>query len=693
MVHGKRRWETRPYSLRGLRCGNCLNTAIVIIPRFGGLESFGYNGDLLLEQVTDREIQESALPMPNITRRTGPLALTFCLASLFGTLAPSLLWMPDHQAMAQGEAPSFLNPARPQAQYTYRFPYTAVDPTALNQPANKGIPGFRAENQLMIYTPASGVQTGTNQAGLEAVVENGVIAKLNPGNSPIPANGFVISAHGTAAQWLARFGKVGSLASWSSETGKLTLQFTPATYLNEVDTALAQATARPGASASYPEHLAQAQRCRAELLALQNSPVTEAMANTAQRCLQVTHVAFYNTIPAEPGAFRGTWIRPESNDSQKIQQAVAALKQANIQQVFLETYYQGKTIYPSKVMAAYGLAEQHPRYRGGDPLKLWIEEAHKQGLKVHVWAQVFFAGNQKENSEQFGPILNRYPQWRNVQRPYWKTPTPVISNIEPGHYFLDPANPEVRQFLNKLLMEMVSEYDVDGLNLDYIRYPASAAVSKPNYLGTTWGYTDVARQRFMATIAAERTAAETQRLEALKQAGKPVPASTAKPSLPPSDPLELTPESPLWTRWVNWRKEQVSSFVKDISQQARALKPHLLVSAVVFPSHDPTYALKLQDYPRWAKEGDIQALTPIGLSTDLGRMRLQCDQLKEQVQGKIPVYVGIFSLYNRTGPISLVEEIDTVRQAGLGGVVLFDGARLSAPYEEALLEGPFRIRP
>ncbi len=631
--------------------------------------------------------------MPIITRRTGPVAATLCLISLLGITGLSLPWGAANQAVAQSEAPSFLNPARPQAQASYRFPYTAVDPTALSQPANKGIPGFRGENQLMIYTPASGPQTGTNQAGLEAVVENGVIVRLNAGNSPIPANGFVISAHGSAAQWLVRFGKVGSLASWNAENPTLTLQFTPATYLYEVDAALADATAKPGASATYPEHLAQAQQCRAELLALQNSPVTEALANTAQRCVHAANVAFYNTIPAEPSTFRGTWIRPEGNDPQQVQQAMAALKRANIQQVFVETYYQGKTIYPSKVMAAYGLTEQHPRYRGGDPLKLWVDEAHKQGLKVHVWTQVFFAGNQKENSEQYGPILSRYPQWRNIQRPHWQTPTPVISNIEPGHYFLDPANPEVRQFLNKLLMEMVSEYDVDGLNLDYIRYPASAAVSKPNYLGTTWGYTAVARQRFMSLIAAERTTAEAQRVDALKQTGKPVPKSTVNPTLQSADPIGLTPSSPLWNRWVSWRKEQVSSFVKTISQQARALKPNVLVSAVVFPSHDPTYALKLQDYPRWAKEGDIQALTPIGLSTDLGRMRLQCNQLKEQVQGKIPVYVGIFSLYNRTGPISLVEEIDTVRQAGLGGVVLFDGARLSAPYEEALLEGPFRITP
>lgn len=591
---------------------------------------------------------------------------------------------------AQEPGPSILNPARPESNKTYRFPFSQVDPTEATNPQGKGVPGLRGENQMILYTPAFGLNTGTNTAGLEAVVVNGVLTQVQPGNSTIPANGFVISAHGSAAQWLGRFAKPGSLASWDNNTRQLTIQFTPATYLNEADTALQRATDRPAASATYQTHLNEAQTCRAKLAAMQNEPVTTEMALLSEQCVQKANVAFYNTIATNPQEFRGAWIRPESVNREEVRKAVSELKAVHIDNVFLETYFQGKTAYPSAVMAEYGLPEQHPRYRGGDPLKLWIEEAHQQGMKVHVWAQVFFAGNQQANSELYGPILQKYPQWRNIQRPNWDNPKPVISNVEPGHYFLDPANPEVRTFLEKLLMEMVTNYELDGLNLDYIRYPASAAVNKPYYLGTTWGYTEAARQRFKTLIESERSEAENQRVEALKKAGKPATISKTAITTPSADPRDLTPESPLWSRWVSWRKEQVSSFVKAISGKARAAKPNLLVSAVIFPSHDPTYALKLQDYPRWAREGDIQALTPIGLSTNLERMSRQCGELREQVLDKIPVYVGIFSLYNRTGPIELVKEIETVHQAGMGGVVLFDGSRLTPPYAEALKEGPFR---
>ncbi|WP_373531128.1 glycoside hydrolase family 10 protein [Vampirovibrio sp.] len=603
---------------------------------------------------------------------------------------------PEPAKAQQGGLPSILNPARPQATKTYQFPLTAIDPDEFKLPAAKGLPGFRGVNQLMIYTPAYGPRTGTNQAGFEAVVTDGVITDIQAGNSLIPANGFVISGHGTAGQWLNRFGRMGSVAGWNLDTQKLTIQFTHGTYLHDVDEALARATARSAASPIYQSHLADAQTCRAVLANQAQAGANEAMAKLSEQCVHQADLAFYNTIPAMAQGLKGTWIRPENSQPESIREKVTELKKAHIDHIFLETYYQGKTIYPSKVMAAYGLPQQHPRYGNGDPLKVWIEEAHQQGLKVHVWVQVFFAGNQQENREQYGPILNQYPQWRNVQRPHWDKPNPVISDVEPGHYFLDPAHPEVRVFLDQLLMEMVSGYAIDGLNLDYIRYPASAAVNKPYYLGSTWGYSESARQQFKAMIEAERAEAERLKLEALKKAGKPLPKTGWSPaslslSSPSADPKDLTPTSPLWDRWVSWRKAQVSSFVKSISAKARAVRPHLLVSAVVFPSHDPTYAQKLQDYPKWAKEGDIQALTPIGLSTDLTRMSGQCAQLRAQVNDQIPVYVGIFSLYNRTGPLNLVREIETVQQAGMGGVVLFDGARLTAPYAEALREGPFRF--
>ena len=105
---------------------------------------------------------------------------------------------------------------------------------------------------------------------------------------------------------------------------------------------------------------------------------------------------------------------------------------------------------------------------------------------------------------------------------------------------------------------------------------------------------------------------------------------------------------------------------------------------------DPVYAQKLQDYPRWASEGYIQALTPIGFSTIPARLQLQATQLRAQIQDKVPVYAGIFGMYNRNHPVELVRQIDAAHQGGAAGIVLFDWSRLNPDYDTALKEGPFR---
>ena len=83
--------------------------------------------------------------------------------------------------------------------------------------------------------------------------------------------------------------------------------------------------------------------------------------------------------------------------------------------VFIETYYHGKTIYPSKVMENYGFIKQYEDYVGFDPLKIWINEAHKRDIKVHIWFQTFYVGNKPpETNPEY--ILAQRPNWANCQK-------------------------------------------------------------------------------------------------------------------------------------------------------------------------------------------------------------------------------------------------------------------------------------
>lgn len=569
----------------------------------------------------------------------------------------------------------------------YRYSLEWIDPSAERNPRGAEFPGFRGPDQMLVYTSAFGERTGTNDAGWEAVVRGGVVTQAGGNNQWIPSDGFVVSGHGTAAQWLRRFARPGAQAG--VEEGKLWIRLTPQVYLLEVDAAIEQAQSRPPVRvAAYDTHLAQARHCRTALAQQAMALPLAELARQADTCKQAASRAFYQTVASRADEFRGAWIRPSSVNPERIREQVGSLKRLGIGHVFLETYFQGKTVYPSPLMHRYGLPEQHARYRGQDPVQLWLDAAQAEGIQVHLWVQVFFAGNAEENVEQYGPILNRYPQWRNVQRAFVDRAVPVPAQTEPGHYFVDPANAEVRTFLLDLLDEMIARYPAaHGVNLDYIRYPASLAPNRPTYLESTWGYTDTARAQFKALQIEEAKAAEEKRLETLKSQQKPLPRPRTQ--WPSVDPVSLKPGDSLWPRWVQWRKEVVSSFVREASARMRVQRPDLLVSAVVFPATDAAYVQKLQDYTRWAEEGSIQALLPIGLSPRPDWMLNQARQLNAQVQGRVPVYVGLFGLYNRQSPIDVVSQVDVVRQSGLPGMVFFDWSRLTPEYEEALLEGPF----
>jgi uncharacterized lipoprotein YddW (UPF0748 family) len=606
--------------------------------------------------------------------------LTFSLMlGLGGMCLPPLAF--SQSASNQHNAASILRPLNAAVNLEYRYHLDAIDPSGATNPKGIGFPGLRGEHQLVVYTNAFGASTGTHGSGVELVVENGLITQVqSSGNAVIPVNGFVVSGHGAAANWLSRFGQVGAEVALENPQAQLLIRMTPQVYRLQVRDALQRAQSRPPVNvAHYEAFLKESQDCQAQLQALNepSAPALAQMAQQASRCISLANMAYYNTFASQKGEFRGAWLRPNSDQPEVVRKVINSLMKAHVNQVFLETYYQGKTIYPSAVMAEYGL-QQHPQFQGKDPLPVWIAEAHAAGIKVNLWAQIFFAGNQKENAEEFGPILTRYPQWRNIQHQYLNMSHPMPSQIEPGHFFVDPANPEVRTYLQKLLLEMVEKYEIDGLNLDYIRYPASAPANQGNYLETSWGYTPSARSQFKAMIDQERPAAS------------PPGKSPHKPlTFPSDDPKDLTPASPLWPRWVAWRKSQVSSFVQSISAQAHAIRSNLLVSAVVFPSLNPIYAQKLQDYPLWAREGYIQALTPIGFSTVPASLKDQALRLRAQIQDSVPVYAGIFGMYNRNHPVDLLRQIDAAHQAGVKGVVLFDWSRIDA-YEAALEEGPFR---
>jgi len=154
-------------------------------------------------------------------------------------------------------------------------------------------------------------------------------------------------------------------------------------------------------------------------------------------------------------ALRGIWIHPQSVATQeKADETLARVQTGHLNTVFLLVFWDGYAYYDS-VMAEKKLSLTTDY----DPLGYVVAEAHRRGLQVHAW---FVVGEIGIPYGEPGPVLSQHPEW-------------VMLDASGGSqiHWLNFAHPDARQFISDLISEVVLNYDVDGVHLDYIRYPGS----------------------------------------------------------------------------------------------------------------------------------------------------------------------------------------------------------------------------
>lgn len=534
----------------------------------------------------------------------------------------------------------------------------SIDPTPNSNPMGAYYPGFRGNNQLIIYTPAFGEYTNTNEFGKEAIVIGDKVFGFCGSNCYIPKNGFIISGHGDAKKWINENLMEGATVKINSNSLSLESIITPESYLykagQRINTAkkvimeykriLPQYQSK--VSENYLNHsLQKYNRARYMLEKFQYQEGKD----LSNKALEFAEMAFYYAIPAVKNEMHGVWIRPSEKNREEVIKVINKLEKTGIDNIFLETYYHGYTIFPSKTMAEYGLNEQRPEFKGWNPLKVWLEEAHKRNIKVHVWFQTFYIGNDNIYSVP-KHMLSIYPEWANVQKKHADKPVPMPSISEHNGYFLDPANPNVQKFLMTLLAEIVSDYDVDGLNIDYIRYPKSLSTNILGYLNSTWGYSAYARKEFC--------------------------------SLYGKDPVTMEASDPLMEKWNLYRQEKVTGFVSQLRGLVGG--KNIMISTVIFPNRQDTLSTKLQNWALWGQNNYVDAFTPLIMSSDMYIAGNSIKEIRNLAGENTAVLPGLFEPFTGGNPFDLMAQIVSVRQEGSAGIILFDNAHLGDEFINAL---------
>lgn len=159
------------------------------------------------------------------------------------------------------------------------------------------------------------------------------------------------------------------------------------------------------------------------------------------------------------------WPRAKTATAQKkeLSRMLDLLKQAGINTVLVQTRVRASTIYPSTIepfdLCLTGIHGKNPGY---DPLMFIIDECHSRGMECHAWIVTIPIGKINE------------PRFKDFKR---KNPKLTKSIGQDG--YMDPENPQTGDYIANLCGEVTRKYDIDGIHLDYIRYPETWKIKIP----------------------------------------------------------------------------------------------------------------------------------------------------------------------------------------------------------------------
>lgn len=220
-----------------------------------------------------------------------------------------------------------------------------------------------------------------------------------------------------------------------------------------------------------------------------------------------------------------------------------------------------------------------------DPLASLITKAHAQGIEVHAWiiATGLWRGTTPPPDARHA--FNSHGT-SATGSDYWLTKRSDGADRLETEYHLDPGHPDAADYVVRMATSIVEAYDVDGINIDRIRYPDGNIGGAPS-----WGYNPTAIARFQA--------------------------ATGRGDVP----------APADAQWAQWRRDRVTDLVRRIYVDTYAIRPDVRISVdTIVYGYGPqstggwtntrTYRELLQDWVGWMREGIVDLNIPMNYKRD-----------------------------------------------------------------------------
>ncbi|NCA68185.1 MAG: hypothetical protein EOM87_09015, partial [Clostridia bacterium] len=429
------------------------------------------------------------------------------------------------------------------------------------------INGVRSTNYIVIYDGKAGTTTGTNMYGYEVSVnsEGKMTSSGYAGNMTIPEGGFVISVHGDDnIAMLSGLYYTGASVSYDTSSKIVSVFMTPnlavysaAIILDEQNAAFENAK-KKFYSINYSEisnslnyielQLAEAQS------AYETGNIDKAieLASCVSSVLDTLKFMMYESAPVEN---RAVWYRANEKSDEDVYKTVRLMAEMNINAVYIETWYNGQVIGYSDIDLIKHYTYAHGNY---DALEGFCRIGHEYGIEIHIWVENFFigvTGGELVNATEGHHLLDK--KGRNY-----------YPNMYGNFVFLNPYEEYSQNLVMNVYREIVENYDIDGIHLDYIRF-----LNPNSDDGADFGYNDDIIAGFQAAY------------------------NTAV------NPKTATLSGTDWNNWCLFREQIINDWVAKVYKMAKELKPQLKMSSAVANDYPGCRQTIYQNFNAWVEDG------------------------------------------------------------------------------------------
>ena len=277
-------------------------------------------------------------------------------------------------------------------------------------------------------------------------------------------------------------------------------------------------------------------------------------------------------VAAPRDVFRGLWItRWDYRSSEDVDRCLDEAARLGVTDVFFQVRGQADAFYRS-ALEPWG--HQLGGDPGFDPLARAVRRAHRRGLRLHAWVNVYPLWKGLEPPADPDHAWRRHPDWRLHDDSGRAQP------LNDHYVVADPTLPAVQDHIAAVLVDLCSRYEVDGLHLDYVRF-----VSDRLDLVQLWPGDDasLARWRAAGGVGDPRTEPETR------------------------------------ARHRAWIRGEITLLVRRLSRECRAVRPDIEMSAAVLRRPDRARDSYLQDAVAWLDEGLVDRIMPMIYTRDIQR--------------------------------------------------------------------------